>query len=148
MFTYQTYIDGKWVDSATGKTFQTFDPYTGEPWAAVPECGKVDVDRAVEAASRAVPQVTSDFGHRLAPRGSICRAYGNRPSLRSLRRSRWNSQDDRGETFTQTSSWFRLWPICDLVRCPRSCSYRGYSGHPPKGRFPSAPILNNRDRCS
>ena len=30
MFTYQTYIDGKWVDAASGKTFQTFDPYTGE----------------------------------------------------------------------------------------------------------------------
>ena len=50
--TYQTYIDGKWVDAASGKTFQTFDPYTGEPWATVPECDKVDVDRAVEAASR------------------------------------------------------------------------------------------------
>src|SRR6476469_2082607 len=24
MFTYQTYIDGKWVDAASGKTFQTF----------------------------------------------------------------------------------------------------------------------------
>ena len=53
MFTYQTYIDGKWVDAASGKTFQTFDPYTGEPWALIPECDKADVDRAVEAASRA-----------------------------------------------------------------------------------------------
>ena len=53
MFAYQTYIDGKWVDAASGKSFQTFDPYTGEPWATVPECDKVDVDRAVEAASRA-----------------------------------------------------------------------------------------------
>src|SRR5215510_6869710 len=50
---YQTYIDGKWVDAASGKTFQTFDPYTGEPCANIPECDKVDVDRAVEAASRA-----------------------------------------------------------------------------------------------
>ena len=35
---YQTYIDGKWVDAASGKTFQTYDPYTGEPWALIPEC--------------------------------------------------------------------------------------------------------------
>ena len=35
---YQTYIDGKWCDAASGKTFQTFDPYTGEPWALIPEC--------------------------------------------------------------------------------------------------------------
>jgi acyl-CoA reductase-like NAD-dependent aldehyde dehydrogenase len=50
---YQTYIDGKWVDAASGKTFQTFDPYTGDPWALIPECEKADVDIAVEAASQA-----------------------------------------------------------------------------------------------
>ena len=26
--TYQTYIDGRWTDAVSGKTFQTFDPYT------------------------------------------------------------------------------------------------------------------------
>src|ERR1700746_1598621 len=52
--TYQTYIDGKGVDAASGKTLQSYDPYTGEPWALIPECDKVDVDRAVEAASRAL----------------------------------------------------------------------------------------------
>ncbi len=50
---YRTYIDGKWVDAASGKTFQTFDPYTGEPWALIPKCEKADVDIAVEAAARA-----------------------------------------------------------------------------------------------
>ena len=50
---YQTYIDGKWTGAASGKTFQTFDPYTGEPWAHIPECDAADVNRAVEAASRA-----------------------------------------------------------------------------------------------
>jgi aldehyde dehydrogenase (NAD+) len=60
---YQTYIDGKWVDALSGKTFQSFDPYTGEPWALIPECGKEDADRAVEAAYRAFdsgpwPQMT------------------------------------------------------------------------------------------
>ena len=47
MLAYQTYIDGKWFDAASGKTFQTFDPYTGEPWALIPECDAKDVDRAV-----------------------------------------------------------------------------------------------------
>jgi (Z)-2-((N-methylformamido)methylene)-5-hydroxybutyrolactone dehydrogenase len=61
--TYQTYIDGHWVDAASGKTLQSSDPYTGEPWALIPECDKTDVDRAVEAASRAFesgpwPQMT------------------------------------------------------------------------------------------
>jgi acyl-CoA reductase-like NAD-dependent aldehyde dehydrogenase len=62
--TYQTYIDGKWVDAASGKSFETLDPYTGEPWARIPECDKTDVDRAVEAAHRAFeagpwPQMTA-----------------------------------------------------------------------------------------
>src|SRR3984893_18571113 len=51
--TYQTYIGGKWVDAVSGKTFQTSDPYTGEPWALIPECDKADVDLAVEAAASA-----------------------------------------------------------------------------------------------
>ena len=50
---YQTYLDGRWADAASGKTFQTFDPYTGAPWALIPECDKADVDTAVEAAYRA-----------------------------------------------------------------------------------------------
>ena len=50
---YRTYIDGKWVDAASGKTLQTHDPYTGEPWALIPECDETDADRAVEAAARA-----------------------------------------------------------------------------------------------
>ena len=35
--TYQTYIDGKWIDAASGKTFETCDPYTGQPWALIPD---------------------------------------------------------------------------------------------------------------
>jgi len=50
---YQTFIDGRWTDAVSGKTFQTFDPYTGAPWALIPECEKADVDRAVDAAHRA-----------------------------------------------------------------------------------------------
>jgi (Z)-2-((N-methylformamido)methylene)-5-hydroxybutyrolactone dehydrogenase len=50
---YQTFIDGKWSGAASGKKFQTYDPYTGEVWATIPECDKADVDRAVEAAWRA-----------------------------------------------------------------------------------------------
>ncbi|MEL6299771.1 MAG: aldehyde dehydrogenase [Pseudomonadota bacterium] len=51
--TFQTYIDGQWVDAASGKRFQTSDPYTGDVWAEIPQCGADDVDRAVNAAYRA-----------------------------------------------------------------------------------------------
>ncbi len=51
--TYQTFIDGQWVDAASGRRFQTSNPYTGEAWAEIPQCDAQDVERAVTAAHRA-----------------------------------------------------------------------------------------------
>jgi (Z)-2-((N-methylformamido)methylene)-5-hydroxybutyrolactone dehydrogenase len=51
--TFQTYIDGQWAPAATGKTFLSYNPYTAEPWAQIPECDAVDVERAVGAAHKA-----------------------------------------------------------------------------------------------
>ncbi|MBV8705038.1 MAG: aldehyde dehydrogenase family protein, partial [Acetobacteraceae bacterium] len=47
------FIDGKWVEAASGKTFDTVNPSTGEVLAAVAEGDREDIDRAVEAARRA-----------------------------------------------------------------------------------------------
>ncbi|PNG28069.1 aldehyde dehydrogenase family protein [Methylocella silvestris] len=46
-------IDGKWVKSVSGKTFDVFDPATGEKIASVSEGDAADVDLAVAAARRA-----------------------------------------------------------------------------------------------
>ena len=46
-------IDGKWVDAASGKTFPTMDPATGQTLTEVPLGQDEDVDRAVRAARRA-----------------------------------------------------------------------------------------------
>jgi aldehyde dehydrogenase (NAD+) len=46
-------IDGKWVNAASGKTFETLNPSTGEVIAHVAEADKADVDKAVDAARRA-----------------------------------------------------------------------------------------------
>jgi aldehyde dehydrogenase (NAD+) len=46
-------IDGKWTDSASGKTFETLNPATGDVIARVAEGDKADVDKAVKAARRA-----------------------------------------------------------------------------------------------
>jgi aldehyde dehydrogenase (NAD+) len=46
-------IDGKWVDSVSGKTFETLNPSTGQMIARVAEGDKADVDKAVKAARRA-----------------------------------------------------------------------------------------------
>jgi phenylacetaldehyde dehydrogenase len=46
-------IDGKLVEAASGKTFSSYNPATGEVFAQVPEGDKEDIDRAVNAARRA-----------------------------------------------------------------------------------------------
>ncbi|HEX7997873.1 MAG TPA: aldehyde dehydrogenase family protein [Pyrinomonadaceae bacterium] len=50
---YQLFIDGKWVDAESGKTFTTPNPATGETLAEVAEGDKADIDKAVRAARRA-----------------------------------------------------------------------------------------------
>ncbi len=46
-------INGKWVDAASGKTFATYNPATGEVLAHVAAGDKEDIDRAVKAARAA-----------------------------------------------------------------------------------------------
>jgi phenylacetaldehyde dehydrogenase len=46
-------INGKWVEAASGKTFPTYNPATGEVLALVAEGDREDIDRAVKAARAA-----------------------------------------------------------------------------------------------
>jgi acyl-CoA reductase-like NAD-dependent aldehyde dehydrogenase len=49
----QLLINGKWVDAASGKTFETTNPATGEVLARVAEADAEDDERAVKAARAA-----------------------------------------------------------------------------------------------
>src|SRR3954454_7158260 len=49
----QMLIGGKWVNSVSGKTFETLDPSTGEVICRVAEGDKADIDLAVKAARAA-----------------------------------------------------------------------------------------------
>ena len=50
---YQLWIDGAPTDAASGETFETLDPSTGQAHATVARAGRVDVGRAVAAARAA-----------------------------------------------------------------------------------------------
>jgi (Z)-2-((N-methylformamido)methylene)-5-hydroxybutyrolactone dehydrogenase len=50
---YRMLIGGNWVEAASGETFESVNPFTGQPWAAVPQASAADVDRAVGAARSA-----------------------------------------------------------------------------------------------
>ncbi|RVP14357.1 aldehyde dehydrogenase [Sinorhizobium meliloti] len=49
---FQCYIDGEFGDGEA--RFESIDPATGRAWAEMPEARKADVDRAVEAAHKAL----------------------------------------------------------------------------------------------
>ena len=52
----RAFIDGEQVDAASGETFDSLSPSTGEVLASVTACGPEDVDRAVRSARAAFEQ--------------------------------------------------------------------------------------------
>jgi len=72
--TFQNYIGGEWVDSASGETFESTSPATGEAIGIFPRSNADDVDRAVDAANEAFQE------WRLVPapkRGEILYRFAN-----------------------------------------------------------------------
>src|SRR6202451_3494991 len=71
-------IDGKWVEAASGRTFETYNPATGEVLARVAEGDREDIDRAVKAARRAFesgpwPEMSpSQRGRLLSKLADLC----------------------------------------------------------------------------
>src|SRR3954452_1136918 len=70
---YKNLVGGEWIDAALGETMEVVNPATGETVAEVPRGGVEDVDRAVAAASAALPawldstpKERSELLHRLA----------------------------------------------------------------------------------
>jgi 1-pyrroline dehydrogenase len=53
---YKNFVGGEWVDAVGGGTMDVINPATGEKIAEVPRGTQADVDRAVEAASSALPE--------------------------------------------------------------------------------------------
>jgi 1-pyrroline dehydrogenase len=52
---HKNFVGGEWVDAVEGGTAEIVNPSTGETIAEVPNGTEADVDRAVEAAKRALP---------------------------------------------------------------------------------------------
>ncbi|HTW98671.1 MAG TPA: aldehyde dehydrogenase family protein, partial [Acidimicrobiales bacterium] len=50
---HRLFIDGEFVEAASGKSFETPNPATGETLAQIAEGDAEDIDRAVRAARRA-----------------------------------------------------------------------------------------------
>src|SRR2546423_14530303 len=53
---YRNFVGGEWVDAVEGETMEVLNPATGETIAEVPRGSEADVDRAVAAAKKALPE--------------------------------------------------------------------------------------------
>src|SRR5205085_11995801 len=72
--TFPNYIGGEWLDSASGETFESTSPATGDSIGVFPRSNAEDVDRAVDAAKAAFEE------WRLVPapkRGEILYRFAN-----------------------------------------------------------------------
>jgi len=69
---YSLSVAGEHRPSASGRTYESVDPFTGEPWAVVPDASGEDVDAAVAAARTALEgewgQLTANQRGRLLHR--------------------------------------------------------------------------------
>src|SRR4029450_6870977 len=72
---YLMTIGGSATGAASGRTYDSVDPYTGQPWARVPDAGPEGVDAAVAAARAALD---GPWGQLTATqRGKLLRRLGD-----------------------------------------------------------------------
>ncbi len=74
--THSMLIGGQWVEAAHGKTFETFDPATGEVLAVLPAGDSEDIDRAVKTARAAFENPAWRHMHP-AQRGKLLHKLGD-----------------------------------------------------------------------
>ncbi|MGB3314764.1 MAG: aldehyde dehydrogenase [Albidovulum sp.] len=98
--TYKMLIDGKWVTASDGKTFDSVNPATGVVWSRIPEATADDVNRAIEAADRAL---SSGPWAKMSPtqRGHCLRRLGDLLADKSEELGRVESIDT-GKMFKET----------------------------------------------
>lgn len=123
-------IDGEWVDAASGKTFDVFNPATDEVCAQVAEADVADVNRAVAAAKKAFQAYrTTDGRYRRDLMLKLVELIeANREELASIETL------DNGKPY-----WQSLMDVTSVVECFKY--YAGWadkvSGHvtPVNGNF-------------
>ncbi len=88
---FRMLIGGKAADASSGRTFESENPYTGRPWAVIPDAGPEDVDAAVQAARGALE---GEWGQLTGfDRSRLIRLLGNLVSVNSERLARLEVQD-------------------------------------------------------
>src|SRR6187401_1717364 len=101
MHHYQMYIDGSFIDSSSGATFETENPFTGKVWATISRGNADDVDRAVRAAHRAFS--SGEWRSMTASRrGALLRRLGDLITEHSVALAETEVRDN-GKLFAEMS---------------------------------------------
>ncbi|MDD5494177.1 MAG: aldehyde dehydrogenase family protein, partial [Dehalococcoidia bacterium] len=89
---YKLFINGEFVDAASGKTFESIDPGTEMPIATVAQAGKADAEAAIAAARKAF-----DKGEwsRMSPQARIAKVqdFADQVAQQGLRLAAMESMD-------------------------------------------------------
>jgi aldehyde dehydrogenase (NAD+) len=108
MTSYKLLIGGEQVDAASGETFDSVNPTTGEAWAQHARAGTEDVDRAVRAARAAF---ASDAWRSLSPtrRGRLMMRLGDRIAERAEEIAQVEVRDN-GKLYKEMLAQLRVIP--------------------------------------
>ena len=127
------FIDGKWVDSLSGKTMQIVDPGKNEVIAVVPLGGREDARRAIAAARKAFDEgewrhtTPTEKGRMVSLLGDLVEKYRQElAELESL---------DTGKTVTES-----LWDMDDIAGIFR---YYGELADKDSGEIIASPVPNS-----
>jgi aldehyde dehydrogenase (NAD+) len=105
---YRMYIGGEWVDPASGEWFESYNPYTGKPWALMPKGTAKDVERAVDAAHRAF--TAGDWPKlNASQRGALLRRLGDLIAREADRLGALEVRDN-GKLFAEMGGQLRYLP--------------------------------------
>jgi len=103
---YKLFIDGEFVEAASGDVFETIDPGTGAPFATVAKAGQADVEKAIAAARRSF---NSGIWSNLSPAARADKIYdfADQINQQTLRLAVTESQD-AGHVIKLSKYWGML----------------------------------------
>ena len=112
---YKLFIDGKFMDAASGKTFISTDPGTELPIAEIAQAGKVDAEAAIAAARRAFDR--GDWsGLTPAARAAKVQDFADHVARLSIRLAATESMDSG-----QVIKLAGYWPLLGTVLLRNLC---------------------------
>ena len=108
---YQLLIDGKWQEAASGKRFDSMDPYTGKVWTTIAQAGIEDADRAIDAAHKALKD-PAWAGISPTQRGALLRKLGDLLTDKAMEIAEIEVKDN-GKLFAEMSGQLKFIPqVC------------------------------------